>query len=53
MFALIHQNYKIISLYKNDQKEIRNLKTNEVKSKLKNVYNFINNFLFYYSNFFL
>jgi glycosyltransferase involved in cell wall biosynthesis len=42
MFALIHQNYKIISLYKNDQKEIRNLKTNEVKSKLKNVYNFIN-----------
>ena len=35
MFALIHQNYKIISLYKNDQKEIRNLKTNEVKSKLK------------------
>ena len=35
MLALIHQNYKIISLYKNDQKEISNLKTNEVKTKLK------------------
>ena len=44
---IVGQNYRIINLYKNDQKEIINLKQNEEKSIFKKMLTFLLIILFF------
>ena len=46
--SIVRQNYKIINSYKNDQKDIINLKSNEEKSMFKKMFTFLLIILFYF-----